>query len=498
MAQSSVAPDYSNNFNIHNPNLVQIMANADTQSTDNSETSSKTTSVFEPATSLTSVSTTASLSPTPSSSTSIKNPNNTATATATAKNTLPPLNISDYQLVRTIGLGSLARVHLAQHRHSQKYYALKVLKKSHLIDYKQVDHVKNELQLIQKVQPHPFIPQVYGITQDQGRLFLLLEFIEGGDLFSLIVQHTTGQGPAVSSFAPNCNGAPPPGAPARPKATYKIPINHTKFYAAELLLAIEYLHSMKIVHRDINPENIAIAADGHIKLLDFGLAKQLSNDNNDNNNNNINTPSSSTATTKTFCGKSDYLAPEIILGHPYGPSVDYWALGVVIFEMLFGYPPFYSTASNSTQAAAQSAKQIYEKIVGLKYKFPSYLDDLETRNIIESLLVRDVTKRGGEAVNANGESAVNHMDAGGDNNKLRYGANFAQNLKNHPWFANINWEDLVSKKVEPPFIPFLSSGNGDAKYFDKFPEEDPGAAAGGLNRSQKDGGDQFEGLFDGF
>ena len=189
-----------------------------------------------------------------------------------------------------------------------------------------------------------------------------------------------------------------------------------KFYIAELILAIQHLHQNDIVYRDLKPENILLDANGHIALCDFGLSKANLTKND---------------TTNTFCGTTEYLAPEVLLDESgYTKMVDFWSLGVLVFEMCCGWSPFY----------AEDTQQMYKNIAFGKVRFPRDTLSQEGRNFVKGLLNR--------------------------NPKHRLGAiDDAEELKRHPFFANVDWDSLSKKLITPPFKPKLKSET-DVSYFD--------------------------------
>jgi len=196
-------------------------------------------------------------------------------------------------------------------------------------------------------------------------------------------------------------------------------VDRSRYYAAELVLAIGHLHSKNIIYRDLKPENVVLDGQGHCILTDFGLAKQ------DITNNNP---------THTFCGTPEYLAPEIIKGKGHSKPVDWWSLGILIYEMLVGLPPFYSENMN----------EMYELILKAPLKFPSFVPN-EAQSLLKGLLERDETKR---------------LGGGKDDYK---------EIQTHPFFAPIDWDKLYAKKITPPFVPEQQKGD-DEKAINFDPE----------------------------
>lgn len=293
--------------------------------------------------------------------------------------------LRDFELKETLGTGTFGRVRLVRHTEDDQYYALKMLKKSDIIRLKQVDHIKSEVQLLLMIM-HPFIVNLWGHFQDDRRLYMVIEYVQGGELFS----HLRREGRFSDDTA--------------------------KFYASEIVLAFAYLHSMKIVYRDLKPENLLITTEGHLKITDFGFAKLVED------------------RTWTLCGTPEYLAPEIIQSKGHGKSVDWWALGVLIFEMLAGYPPFYD----------ENPFGIYQKILAGKVEFPRQID-AKAKDIIKKLLMHDRTKRLG---------------------CIRGGA---ASVKSHKWFARLDWDAVFNRQIPSPFLPVCGDPD-DTSNFDAYPD----------------------------
>lgn len=242
-------------------------------------------------------------------------------------------SLADFRILRTLGTGSFGRVHLVRSAHNGRYYAIKVLKKQQVVKMKQVEHTNDERRMLKLVE-HPFLIRMWGTFQDSRNLFMVMDYIEGGELFSLL------------------------------RKSQRFPNPVAKFYAAEVTLAVEYLHSHDIIYRDLKPENILLDRNGHIKITDFGFAKEVS------------------TVTWTLCGTPDYIAPEVITTKPYNKSVDWWSLGVLIFEMLAGYTPFYDSTPMKT----------YEKILSGKIHFPSFMGP-DVIDLLSKLITADLTRR---------------------------------------------------------------------------------------------------------
>ncbi|KAG0171243.1 camp-dependent protein kinase catalytic subunit [Apophysomyces sp. BC1034] len=298
------------------------------------------------------------------------------------------LKLQDFRLQRTLGTGSFGRVHLAQSKYNDRYYAVKVLKKSEIVRMKQVEHTRNERSVLMSIE-HPFIVNLWATFTDCSHIYMVMDFVPGGELFSYLRR--------VKRFSDDV----------------------ARFYSAEVLLALIYLHKNCIVYRDLKPENLLLDTTGHIKITDFGFAKRLPDD-----------------ITYTLCGTPDYLAPEIIQSKGYSKAVDFWSLGVLIYEMLAGHAPFY----------ADSQFKLYEKIMSSRPKYPSYFDS-SAKDLLKHLLISDKTMRYG-------------------NLKKGY-----RDIMDHKWFASIDFEKLEQRKVKAPYIPRIR-GEGDASNFQKYDEDD--------------------------
>lgn len=313
--------------------------------------------------------------------------------------------MEDFEIQRTLGTGSFGRVNLVYHVPTQTYYAMKKLRKSEIVRLRQVEHTNAERQLLSKIH-HPFIVRLICTFQDPRNLYLVLEYVCGGELFSLL------------------------------RRVRCLPPFVAVFYAAQVVLGIEHLHKHGIIYRDLKPENLLIDRLGNIKITDFGFAKVVPE------------------TTWTLCGTPDYLAPEVVQSLGYGKAVDWYAVGILTYEMLLGSPPFYN----------DSHRILYDNIVHKRAYFPSGFDWV-AQDLIERLLEKDPNKRLGSQ------------------------ADGAAQIKLHPWFREINWEALEAGQVRPPFRPKVAS-DGDTTNFDHYPDEPPEPSP--IDPKQ------FEGLFEDF
>ncbi|PYH71487.1 serine/threonine protein kinase SCH9 [Aspergillus vadensis CBS 113365] len=298
---------------------------------------------------------------------------------------------NDFQILKLIGKGTFGQVYQVKKKDTRRIYAMKVLSKKVIIQKKEVAHTLGERNILVRtaMAASPFIVGLKFSFQTPTDLYLVTDYMSGGELF----WHLQKEGRFQEARA--------------------------KFYIAELILALQHLHDHDIVYRDLKPENILLDANGHIALCDFGLSKANLTQND---------------TTNTFCGTTEYLAPEVLLDEQgYTKMVDFWSLGVLVFEMCCGWSPFY----------AEDTQQMYKNIAFGKVRFPRDALSTEGRNFVKGLLNRNPKHR---------------LGAKGD----------AKELMAHPFFDDVDWQALGRKEVIPPFKPTLKSDTDTSNFDPEF------------------------------
>ena len=304
-----------------------------------------------------------------------------------AKRAARDIAFANLSLGPILGMGTFGVVKLAQDRRSKAAFALKSMSKQKVYEMGQVEHVVGECTLLAECD-HPFIVSLVRTYEDETHLHLLLELTLGGELFSVL-------------------RSAPSGA---------FPERRCQFYAGMVVLAFEYLHDKHIIYRDLKPENLLFDADGYLKVVDFGFAKKV------------------TERTWTVCGTPEYMAPEIILHKGHDKAVDWWTVGILIYEMLIGYP---------FEGADPMA--LYKNIVANDLRFPKKVQGSVVEDD-QGLLTSDPAQRLGALSDG------------------------ADGIKTHAWFKKVIWPSLLLKKIEAPYRPEIKSAT-DASNFDPF--EDP-------------------------
>ncbi|XP_036799764.1 serine/threonine-protein kinase Sgk3 isoform X2 [Oncorhynchus mykiss] len=282
------------------------------------------------------------------------------------------------------------KVLLAKRKLDGKYYAIKVLQKRVILNRREQKHIMAERNVLLKNVKHPFLVGLHYSFQTTDKLYFVLDFVNGGELFFHLQKERT------------------------------FPEPRAKFYIAEMASALGYLHSLNIVYRDLKPENILLDFEGHIVLTDFGLCKE---------------GISQAETTSTFCGTPEYLAPEVLRKQPYDNTVDWWCLGSVLYEMLFGLPPFYS----------RDTHEMYENILHKPLMMRPGASNTAW-SLLQALLEKDGTHRLGSRDDFN-------------------------EIKAHNFFSAIKWDDLEQRKVPPPFTPNVNSPYDITNFDPEFTDE---------------------------
>ncbi|KAJ6500451.1 putative cyclic AMP-dependent protein kinase catalytic subunit [Mycena sanguinolenta] len=314
------------------------------------------------------------------------------------------LRLTDFEVRGTLGTGTFARVLLVRHRvpaspGTQNHFAMKVLRKTDIVRLRQVEHVNAERYILSRVQ-HPFVVDLFATFQDSLNVYMLMSYIPGGELFTHLRR--------AQRFTPDV----------------------TRFYLATIILALKYLHSFNIIYRDLKPENLLLDSRGYLRLTDFGFAKIVDD------------------RTWTLCGTPEYLAPEIIQSDGHGKAADWWACGVLCYEMLVGYPPFFD----------ESPYGIYEKILNGHIHWPRSMDPL-SRSLIRAFLNPDRTQRLGNMI-------------GGP-----------QDILDHPWFRGVDWDALERREINAPIVPHTSSID-DTRHFLHLPLPPPDEMPGLIREEQ--------------
>lgn len=276
----------------------------------------------------------------------------------------------DFDFIKIIGTGSFGKVFLAKLNNSSKFFAIKLLNKQLLKSNRQLDNIYNEALILKETNTCPFVVKFFNLIETESDLFLTMEYIKGGELFYYM------------------------------KKNIKFSIETVKFFTCEIIISLKFLHDRQIIYRDLKPENILVNNDGHTKLADFGFATKMNQN------------------TFVLCGTPEYIAPEKLLGLGDTKETDYWSLGCLIYEMLCGYPPFYS----------KSTDIIYKRVLSEPVIFPEDVTGL-VRDLIAGLLAKE------------------------RHNRLGYGG--FNEIMSHPFFKGINWKDVEAMKLKPPFPPNL-------------------------------------------
>ncbi len=319
----------------------------------------------------------------------------TITQPVAEKSPIPPANtqgtgrrigLDHFNFLAVLGKGNFGKVMLAETKTTKQLYAIKVLKKEFIIENDEVESVRSEKRvlLIANKERHPFLLNLHACFQTETRVYFVMEYISGGDLMLHIQRGQFGT-------------------------------KRAQFYAAEVCLALKYFHENGVIYRDLKLDNIMLTLDGHVKVADYGLCKE---------------DMWYGSTTSTFCGTPEFMAPEILLDKKYGRAVDWWAFGVLIYQMLLQQSPF----------RGEDEDEIYDAILADEPLYPIHMPR-DSVSILQKLLTREPELR------------------------LGSGPTDAQEIMSHAFFRNVNWDDIYQKRVPAPFLPTVK-GRADTSNFD--------------------------------
>lgn len=296
------------------------------------------------------------------------------------------IGLDSFEMLKVIGRGSFGKVMQVRKKGGgNQIYAMKILKKKAIIQRNQLEHTKAERKILEALN-HPFLMKLRYAFQTDTKLYFVLDYLSGGELFFHL------------------------------KKRRRFRESEAKFMVAEVGMALGHLHSLDVIYRDLKPENILLDIDGHLCLTDFGLSKDIGPENQE---------------ALTFCGTPEYLAPEIVLNRGHGKAVDWWSLGILLYELTVGIPPFYS----------QNVHEMYQLIKQAPLRFPPKLSS-PCKALITGLLKRDARKR------------------------LGCGADDFEAIKQAGFFEDIDWDALYNKEITPPYQPDVKGGAEDTSNFD--------------------------------
>ncbi|KAG5362073.1 Protein kinase C-like protein [Yarrowia sp. C11] len=328
--------------------------------------------------------------PTPSSPTPAAN-----RQSVVGKKKRPRIGLDDFNFLAVLGKGNFGKVMLAESKKTTNLYAIKVLKKDFIIENDEVESTRSERRVFQIAnrESHPFLLNLYSCFQTENRVYFVMDYVSGGDLMWHIQKE----------------GVFKPG--------------RAQFYAAEVLLGIKHFHDNGVIYRDLKLDNILLTRDGHVKIADYGLCKE---------------DMDYGRTTGTFCGTPEFMAPEILLEQRYGLAVDWWAFGVLIYQMVLGQSPF----------RGEDEDEIFDAILADEPRYPITLPG-NCVSILTQLLTREPERR------------------------LGSGPRDAEEIMAHPYFANVNFDDIYHKRIPPPFVPKITSPTDVTNFDQEFTSETP-------------------------
>ncbi|KAL2248992.1 serine/threonine-protein kinase AtPK2/AtPK19 [Sesamum indicum] len=297
-----------------------------------------------------------------------------------------PIGLEDFEFLKLVGQGAFGKVYQVRKTGSSEIFAMKVMRKDKIMEKNHAEYMKAERDILTQID-HPFIVQLRYSFQTKYRLYLVLDFVNGGHLFFQLYH----QGLFREDLG--------------------------RIYTAEIVSAVAHLHAHGIMHRDLKPENILLDAEGHAMLTDFGLAKQFDEETRSN----------------SMCGTLEYMAPEIILGKGHDKAADWWSVGILLYEMLTGKPPF----------VGGNRQKIQQKILKDKLKLPAFLSS-DAHSLLKGLLQKDASKRIGSGPRGSDE------------------------IKGHKWFKSINWKKLEAREIQPSFLPQVAGKHCVANFDERW------------------------------
>ncbi|KAI8961695.1 hypothetical protein F5Y11DRAFT_220884 [Daldinia sp. FL1419] len=332
--------------------------------------------------------------PSLTSGTTLPPPSRKPLPSATDPGTGQRIGLDHFNFLAVLGKGNFGKVMLAETKKTRRLYAIKVLKKEFIIENDEVESIRSEKRvfLIANRERHPFLTNLHACFQTETRVYFVMEYISGGDLMLHIQRGQFGT-------------------------------KRAQFYASEVCLALKYFHENGVIYRDLKLDNILLTLDGHIKIADYGLCKE---------------DMWYGSTTGTFCGTPEFMAPEILLDKKYGRAVDWWAFGVLIYQMLLQQSPF----------RGEDEDEIYDAILADEPLYPIHMPR-ESVSILQKLLTRDPDQR------------------------LGSGPTDAQEVMSQPFFRNIVWDDIYHKRVAPPFMPTIKNATDTSNFDSEFTSVTP-------------------------
>lgn len=299
------------------------------------------------------------------------------------------ISLEDFYMLCVIGKGSYAKVVLVKRKDTGEIMALKILKKEMIEKRKQEEHVRTEREVLVKIA-HPFIAKLHCSFQNEKKLYFALEYCPGGELFNLLQ-----------------------------KRKY-FTEDQARFYVVQIVLAIEHLHKSDFIYRDLKPENVLLDSQGYIRITDFGLSKG-------------NIKSGKDA--RSVCGTPEYLAPEVIMRVGHGKAVDWWTVGCLIFELLTGLPPYYTS----------DREELFDRIKLSSVKYPSNFSP-SVKELLNGLFQKDPEMR------------------------LGGGPDGAKSIRNQPWFSGVDWDAYLRKEIKAPFVPVIRDDLDVSNFDPEFTE----------------------------